>query len=299
MDWLNFHHLRYFSTVAREGSIARASRVLHVSQPSISTQLRLLEQSLGEKLLQKHGRGLQLTEMGRLVQVYAEQIFALGRDLVDAVRDRPTGQPLRLQVGVADVVEKQLTFRLLRPALALDVPVRLSVREDRPDRLVADLATFELDVVITDSAQPLHTRARVFHHALGDSPVGVFGNAALARRVRGQPPAAFAKVPLLLPPPTSSLRREIESWAGRHGVELSVLGEFEDSALAKTFAANGQGLMFAPAVLADDFRRNHGLHQAGELDGVRTGYSALTVERKVRHPGVAAILDGARRDLFA
>lgn len=294
MDWLNFHHLRYFAVVAREGSIARASRVLHVSQPSISTQLRLLERSLGERLLQRQGRGLHLTEMGRLVQVYAEEIFGLGKELLDAVRDRPTGQPLRLQVGVADVVPKQLTYRLLRPALALDVPMRLAVREDRPERLAADLATYELDLVLADAAAMPTGRVKVFQHALGSSTVGVFGCGALVRRAQQRFPQGLRGLPLLLPPPSSALRRDLEAWSEAKDVPLTAVGEFDDSALAKTFAGEGVGLMFAPAILADDLRRRHGLRLVGELDDVHCSYCALTVERKVQHAGVAAILAAAR-----
>lgn len=297
MDWLNYHHLRYFWTVAREGSIARASRLLHVSQPSISAQLRLLERALGERLLQKHGRGLQPTEMGRLVQGYADQIFALGRELVDAVRDRPTGQPLRLQVGVADVVPKQLAQRLLLPARGLGAPVRLLVREDQPERLLAELGLYELDLVISE-APPPGSKVKVFQHPLGSSPIGVFGSEELAAKAARGFPDSLAGLPFLLPLEHSELRRHVDEWLRGRELRLHVDGEFEDAALLQTFAGDGAGLLFAPTVLAGELRRQHGLQMAGELDGVRARYFAVTVERRVEHPAVVAILRAARDEVF-
>ncbi|MBK8101136.1 MAG: LysR family transcriptional regulator [Planctomycetes bacterium] len=298
MDWLNYHHLRYFWTVAKEGSIARASQVLHVSQPSISSQLRLLEQALGEKLLQKHGRGLQLTEMGRMVLVYAEQIFALGKELLDAVHDRPTGQPLRLQIGIVDVMPKILAFRLLEPVFALDTPVRLIVREDRPERLLAELANYELDLVITDTPHTGGGRVRTWQHPLGHSEISVFGSGKLAKAARAAFPQSLGGLPVLLPTEHGELRRDVDDWQRRHDLRLHVVGEFEDSALLKTFAQHGRGLMFAPTVLTADLKEQHGLLPCGLLDGAHIRYWAITVERKVRHAAVAAILVAARAGLF-
>lgn len=298
MDWLNYHHLRYFWTVAREGSIARASRLLHVSPPSISTQLRLLERRFGEHLFERRGRTLQLTEMGRFVASYAEQIFALGRELVDAVRDNPTGQPARLQIGVADVVPKQLTHRLLAPLLHGEAPVHLVVREDRPERLLADLAVFALDLVIADAPAAAGARVRAFHHPLGHCAVAVFGSRRLRTRVRGALPAALAGQPFLLPAEGSELRRDFEALLREHQLRVRVVAEADDSALLKTFARDGAGLVLAPAVLADDLARTHGLVPCGTLPGVQARYHAITVERRVRHPALVRLLQLARAGLF-
>lgn len=297
MDWLNYHHLRYFWTVVKEGSITRASRLLHVSQPSISAQLRLLERSLGERLLQKHGRQLQPTDMGRLVQVYAEQIFGLGRELLDAVRDRPTGRPLRLQVGIADIVPKQLAAHLLAPARRLDVPVRLVVREDQPERLLAALSTFDLDLVISE-APPRGHKVKVFQHELGQSRVGVFGDKLLAAKARKRFPAGLGELPFLLPLEHSELRRDVDDWLRGQDLRLLVVGEFEDAALLQTVAGEGAGLMFAPTVLRQDLRRQHRLELVGELDGVAARYFGMTVERRIAHPAAAAILQAARHEVF-
>jgi LysR family transcriptional regulator, transcriptional activator of nhaA len=298
MEWLNFHHLRYFYAVARDGSIAKASQALHVSQPSISTQLRLLERALGEKLLSRQGRGLVLTDMGRLVYGYAEQIFGLGRELLDTVRDRPTGLPLRVQVGIADVVPKGLAFRLLQPLVTGPEPARLVVREDRPDRLLAELAVYQLDLVIADMPAAAGSRVRAFSHALGASQFAVFGTEPVARRLRRKFPSSLQDQPFVLPLDDSQLRREFEAWMRGADLRVDVRGEVEDSALATTFAAAGVGLMLAPAVLAPDLRRR-GLVSLGVLPDLRCRYYAITVERRVKNPAVARLLDAARGNLFA
>lgn len=298
MDWLNYHHLRYFWTVAKEGSIARAGKVLHVSQPSISTQLRQLERSLGEKLFQKQGRGLQLTDMGRFVLGYAEQIFTLGRDLVDAVRDQPTGQPVRLQVGVADVVPKQLTHRLLQPLFTQNVPFRIVVREDRPERLLAELATFALDLVIADAPSAANARVRVFHHPIGSSQVAVFGHRRLRDRIKKGFPASLQDQPFLLPLEDSELRRDFDAFLRDRNLRVRILGEFEDSALLKTFARDGLGFVLAPAVLAKDLQQSHDLLPCGTLPDLDARWYALTVERRVKHPAFPLLMQAARRGLF-
>lgn len=298
MEWLNFHHLRYFYVVARDGSIARASRTLHVSQPSISTQLRQLERAFGEKLFQKQGRGLVMTDMGRLVFGYAEQIFGLGRELLDTVRDRPTGQPLRVQVGIADVVPKELAFRLLRPLLDGPEPVRLVVREDRPERLLAELELYRLDLVVADVPAAHLGKVKAFQHPLGSSAIAVFGARKLAARLQRGFPESLRGQPFVLPLDDSELRRDFDAWRHTAGLPIEVRAEVEDSALAKTFAAAGMGLVLAPAVLAPDLLRR-GLVPIGTLPDVRCRYYALTVERRVKHPAVVRLLAAARADLFA
>lgn len=297
MDWLNFHHLRYFFVVVREGSIARACKVLHKSQPAISAQLRLLERAFGEHLLQRQGRGIAPTDMGRLVFGYAEQIFGLGRDLLDAVRDRPTGRPLRVQVGIADVVPKELGFRLLQPLVAAPEPVQLVVREDRPEQLLAELAVFHLDLVIADRPAATGSKVKAFHHALGSCSAGVFGTAAAVRPLRRGFPHSLAGRRFVLPLDDSELRREFELWQHTAGCAVTVAAEVEDSALACELGAAGVGLVLAPQVLAADLARR-GLRPLGELPDVRCRFYAITVERRVKHPAVARLLTAARRDLF-
>ncbi|MBL8752296.1 MAG: LysR family transcriptional regulator [Planctomycetes bacterium] len=299
MEWLNFHHLRYFHVVAREGSIARAGEVLHTSQPAISTQLRQLEQALGEKLFQRQGRGLSLTEAGRLVQGYAEQIFGLGRELLDAVRDRPTGAPLRVQIGVCDAVPKDLSFRLLEPLLRGPERSRVVVHEDRAERLLAALATFELDLVIADGPIATGSRVKAFHHPLGESAIGVFGRADRVKALRGTFPASLRGAPFLLPLPDSELRRAFDIWARDHDLAPDLVAEVEDDALLRSLASAGHGFVLAPTVLGRDLAATAKLAKVAEVPGVRVRYMAVTVARRVDNPAVVRLLAGARDKLFA
>ena len=298
MEWLNFHHLRYFFVVAREGSIAKASALLHTSQPAISTQLRLLERALGEKLFHKQGRGLALTETGRLVYGYAEQIFGLGRELLDSVRDRPSGAPVRVQVGIADVVPKDLAFRLLEPLLAGPERARVVVHEDRHDRLLAELALFQLDLVIADSPIGAGTRVKAFHHALGTSAIGVFGRAADVRALQRTFPESLRGQRFVLPLEDSGLRREFDAWRRGLGIQVEVVAEVEDDALARPLAAAGHGLLLAPTVLAEHLERTCGLAQIAAVPGVVASYYAVTVARRVDNPAALRLLAAARTQLF-
>lgn len=298
MEWLNFHHLRYFFVVAREGSIAKASAVLHTSQPAISTQLRVLERSLGEKLFQKQGRGLALTETGRLVYGYAEQIFGLGRELLDSVRDRPSGALPRVQIGIADVVPKDLVFRLLEPLLVGPHRTRVIVHEDRYDRLLAGLALFQFDLVIADSPIAAGSRVRAFHHPLGATGIGVFCREDKVRTLRGKFPQSLQGQRFVLPVEESELRREFDAWLRERGITIEVVAEVEDDALARPLAAAGHGLLLAPSVLAEDLERTRGLHKIADVPGVEARYFAITVARRLDNPAVLRLLEEARRGVF-
>lgn len=295
MDWLNYHHLLYFWTAAKEGGIVRASAALHLSVPTVSAQVKALERALGEKLFEKQGRSLALTEMGRVVFRFADEIFSLGRELVDTVKGRPTGRPARLLVGIADVVPKLVAKRLLEPALRLGDPVRLVCREDRPDRLLAELATHGLDVVVSDSPVPPAVRVRAFGHPLVESEVSFFARVSSAARFRRRFPASLDGAPVLLPSEGSALRRAIDAWFDRLSIRPRVLVECADSALLKEFGEDGFGVFPAPRIVAHDLRRHHRAAEIGVVDGVRETYYAITTERRIQHPAVIAIRDAARR----
>jgi LysR family transcriptional activator of nhaA len=299
MEWLNFHHLRYFFAVAREGSIAKAGAVLHTSQPAISTQLRLLERALGEKLFQKQGRGLVLTEIGRVAYGYAEQIFSLGRELVDTVKDRPSGALPRVQVGIADVVPKDLAARLLEPLLVGPERARIVVHEDRYDRLLAELALFHLDVVIADSPIGAGSRVKAFHHPLGESAIAVFGREDRVRGLRAGFPESLRGQRFVLPLEDGETRREFDAWLRKQGITIEVAAEVEDDALARPLAAAGHGLLLAPSVQAGDLRRSHGLVEVAGVPGVTAKYFAVTVARRVTNPAAMRLLAGARECLGA
>lgn len=300
MGPLNYHHLLYFWTVAREGSIARATERLNLSQPAISAQIRTLERSLGEKLFARRGRNLALTEVGRTVFRYADEIFSVGRELQETLRagNGAAGRPARLTIGVADALPKIVAFRLLEPALAHADPVRLVLREDKPDRLVADLSIHALDLVLSDAPVSPNVRVRAFSHLLGECGVTVFGTPELARRHRARFPQSLEGAPVLLPTDNTMLRRSLDAWFEVQGIRPHVVGEIEDSAVLKVFGQSGAGLFMAPSAVERDVQRQYGVRVVGRIDGVRERFYAITVERRITHPVVLAISTTARQELF-
>lgn len=298
MEWLNYHHLLYFWTVAREGSVARACKQLNLTQQTISGQIRALEEDLGEKLLVRSGRGLVLTDVGRTVYRYADEIFSLGRELMNTVKDRPTGRPVRLVVGVADVLPRLVAHRLLEPAFGLPEPVQLVCRDDKPERLLADLAMFELDVVLTDAPVSPTVRVRAFSHLLGECGVSFFGAAPLVAAHRKRFPRSLDGAPMLLPTDNTALRRSLEEWFDAQRIRPRTVGEFEDDALLRAFGQAGAGLFAAPTAIAKDVQRQCGVSVIGQAEEVRARFYAISVERKLRHPAVVAISEAARTKLF-
>jgi LysR family transcriptional activator of nhaA len=299
MEWINYHHLLYFWTVAREGGLVAAGKVLRLSHPTLSTQIKALENQLGEKLFVRTGRKLTLTEVGRVVYRYADEIFSLGREMVDTVKGRAVGQPLRLVVGIANVVPKLVVRRLLEPALALAEPVRLVCYEDSYEKLLGDLALHTLDVVISDAPVPPGSNIRAFNHLLGETSVTFFGTQALASQYRRGYPRSLAGAPMLLPLEELSLRRSLNQWFDRMAIQPRVVAEFEDSALLKVFGADGAGIFPAPSVMEAEVRRQYGVSVIGRAPEVRERFYAISVERKLKNPAVVAISQAARHQLFA
>ncbi len=298
MEWLNYHHLLYFWTVAKEGSVTRASEQLRLAQPTVSAQLRALEEALGERLFVRAGRGLELTDTGRLAFRYAEEIFSLGREFQDAVKDRPTGRPIRCSVGVVDVLSKLVAFRLLSPALALPQAVHLICREDRPDRLLAELATHALDLVLADAPTPPGSGVRAFNHLLGESGVCVFAPRRLAATYRRRFPESLHGAPFLVPTEQATLRRSLAHWFDARELRPHIVGEFDDAALLQTFAAAGHGLFAAPAVVAEEVTRRFNVRVVGTIGDLRERFYAITVERRLKHPAVVAICAQAKGEIF-
>lgn len=297
MEWLNYHHLLYFWTVARLGTIARASQELRLAQPTISGQIRALEDQLGEKLFQRAGRNLVLTEIGRMVYGYADDIFSIGRDLMDTLKDRPTGRPVRFQVGVADEVTKIIAYRLLEPALRLADPVQIVCRDGAADRLLTELATHALDLVIADTPISPTVKVKAFSHPLGESSVTVFGTAKLAVPRRKGFPKSLEGAPFLLPTAGKTLRRTLDHWFDQHAIRPRIVAEVDDSALLTTFGQAGAGLFVAPTVIEKEVMRQYGVVSVGRLDAVRERYFAISVERRLKHPAVMAISEAANQML--
>ncbi|HET9179967.1 MAG TPA: transcriptional activator NhaR [Terriglobia bacterium] len=296
MEWLNYHHLLYFWVVARTGSIVKASEELLLAPPTISAQIGQLEDYLGEKLFTRTGRRLVLTEVGKIVYGYAQEIFSLGRELTDTLKGRPTGHPLKLQVGVADVLPKGLAYRLIEPALRLASPVQVICREDPPERLLALLALHEIDLILSDAPFGPGISVRAYNHPLGECGVGFYGSPKLAAGYRRKFPQSLNGAPFLVPTASASMRSNLDQWLEAEDIHPVVAGEFEDFTLLRAFAEGGHGIFAAPRVLDRELRRRFGV--AGYTEEVRARFYAISVERRVKNPAVIAICDAAREKLF-
>ena len=289
MDWLNYHHLLNFWLVAREGTVQRASEMLHVTPASVSVQVRQLERSLGVRLFKKQGRGLVLTEMGEQVAAYASEIFSTGRELMEMVKGRPVGRPLELRVGIREVMPKLVAFQLLQPALELSQPIRLVCQEGDMGELIADLAIHKLDVVLTDTALDSLYRVQAHSHRLGTSNVVIVGVKELAEKYRRGFPSSLEGAPMLLPTDVSVLRRHLDRWFSDLGLTPVVRGEFADSAMIKIAGRSGLGLFAVPSVIEEEVKRIYGLYRVGVAAGIEEHFYAVSVDRKIKHPGVLAI----------
>ena len=299
MEWLNYHHLLYFWTVAKEGSVAKASEALRLAQPTVSGQVKQLEQALGEQLFARKGRNLVLTDTGELVFGYADEIFGLGRELMDSLRGRPSGRPGRLNVGISDVFPKLLAFRVLELATTLDPPVEVVCREDKTERLLAELSVHGFDLVLSDTPFSGQVSVKAFNHLLGRSSVGLYAVRRIADRHRPGFPECLDGAPFLLPTPHAVLRREIDRWFEAIGIRPRIVAEFDDSALMKVFGAHGKGIFPAVTAIEEDLRKDFSARRIGVADGVSEQFYAITVERRIKHPAVQAISQAARESLFA
>jgi LysR family transcriptional activator of nhaA len=294
VDWLNYHHLLYFWLTAKEGSVTAAARQLRLAQPTVSGQIRQLEEALDVQLFERRGRRLELTAEGRTVFEYADEIFNLGRELLDAVRDNPAGRPAKLVVGVADVLPKLVVHRLLAPALETPESNQLIVREDTAERLLAELALHAVDLVLADSPIAPNVNVRAFNHLLGESPLGFFAAPELARQISRGFPQSLDGAPMLFPGQHTVVRRSLEHWLEVRSIRPRVVGEFEDSALVKAFGQAGAGVFVAPMVIEKQVRKQYEVRCVGCVDGVTERIYAITVERRIKHPGVMAISQAAR-----
>lgn len=299
MEWLNYHHLLYFWVVAREGGLAPAGKILRLAHPTLSGQIKALEESLGEKLFVKSGRRLVLTDTGRVVYRYAEDIFTLGREMLDTVKGRPTGKPVRLDVGIADVVPKLVVKRLLEPVFEMPEPVRLVCQETDFEKLLAMLSLHELDVVIADSPVPAGSSIRAFHHLLGECGITFFASPDLARRYGKGFPESLDGAPMLLPLENTTLRRSLNQWFDGLGVRPHVVAELEDSALTKVFGTEGRGIFASPSAVRAEVEKMYDVRVVGETEKVRERFYAITAERKMKNPAVVALFETARHELFA
>lgn len=294
-EFLNYHHLRYFWTVAREGSLRRASETLRVSQPSMCTQIKLLEASLGEALFRPSGRSLELTEFGQLVSGYAEEIFTLGSEILRATKQGPGVRVLRLHVGIVDSFPKLMSHEMLRPVFEHQPPVRLICHEGKLADLVTQVSTHRIDVVLSDEPVSAGVAGKVFNHPLGSSAMSFCAMPTLARKLKGRFPRNLDGAPMVLPTQNCSLRRDLENWFRSAGIEPEVVAEFEDGALAKIAASNGMGIITVPTVILSEAVERYGFVPVGRTKEVETRFYAITAERRFTHPAIVAITERTKK----
>lgn len=298
MRHLNYTHLLYFWTVAREGTITRASEVLHLTPQTISGQLKLLDEAVGEPLFNRVGRGLVLTETGQVVKQYADEIFMLGAELTQRVKSKQALVPTTLNVGICNSIPKLVALRILKPALEMDEPMRVVCREGDLENLLAELALHRLDLLISDRPIPAGTSVKAYNHPLGDSGINLFAHKSIAKQYRAGFPGSLDEAPMLLPSLESPLRSNLEDWFDTLGVRPQVLAEFDDSALLKAFGNAALGVYPAPAVITDEVMSMYHSRLIGHVGAIRESYFAISPERKLKHPAVLQITENAREDLF-
>jgi LysR family transcriptional activator of nhaA len=294
--WLNYHHLLYFWTVAQEGSIAAAGKRLRLAQPTISTQIKTLEDQLGVALFDRSGRKLELTEIGHIAYRYADNIFSLGRELVDVLQEGPLGRT-RLSVGITHMVPKLIGHRLLEPALR-DESLHVICHEDRFGRLLGRLARHELDLVISDAPLGPDNNIKAFSHPLGHSGISFFAAPALAAELRSNFPRSLERARFLMPLHGSMVRRELDRWFETEQLQPEVGGQFEDIALLEVFGRSGMGAFAAPTVIESEIEKLYGVQTIGRTETIHERFYAITLDRRIHHPGVVAISQSAKTTLL-
>jgi LysR family transcriptional regulator, transcriptional activator of nhaA len=300
MEWLNYHHLLYFWVVGREGSVTAAARELRLAPPTISGQIRHLEQALGEKLFLQKGRRLVLTDVGRVAYRYADEIFSLGREFLDTVKGLPTGRQLRVVVGVSDVIAKSIVHRILEPAFGLDPSVWVVCREHRStEAFMGELAMNTVDVILSDAPAGPGAPVRTFNHLLGECGTSFFAAPALARAARRKFPRSLDGAPVLLPGSDSTFRRALNSWFEVRNLRPIVRAELDDAALAAVLGEAGIGIFAAPDVIASELRKRYAVELVGRAEDIPQRFYAISLERKLKNPAVVAISQLARTKIFA
>ena len=297
MEWLNYHHLLYFWTVARIGSVSRAGEELRLTQATVSAQVKSLENAMGEKLFRRSGRKLILTDTGKVVFRYADEIFSLGQEMMGTLKGRPEGRLARLTIGVADVLPKLVAYQLIEPALRLKDSYRIVCREGTNEELLPALALHDVDVVLTDSPIDPALNVKAFNHLLGECGMILFGAAKLAARYRRGFPRSLDGAPFLMPTRNTTARRSLDQWFDGKNIVPRIVAEFEDNALLKVFGQRGLGLFFAPSVIAAEVQKQHKVNIVGNLDDVLERFYAISLDRKLKHPAVVAISEAAKARL--
>ena len=298
MEWLNYHHLYYFWTVVHEGSLTAAASRLSLAPSTVSAQLGKLEETMEGKLFHRAGRNLEPTDLGLLVFQYADEIFSIGREMMDTVRGGTVAGSLSLRVGVLDVLPKLIANKLLEPALKLPEQVRLVCFEDKEEALLAELAVHNLDVVLSDSPTRPGLSIKAYSHLLGESGIVFFATEKIAGTLSADFPQSLDGAPMLLPMEMTAMRGDLDKWFHSLGIRPAIVGEFDDSALIKVFGQEGHGVFVAPKVIESEILRQYEVQVVGRTDSVKERFYAISIERVIKHPAVVAISDAARQNLF-
>ncbi|MBF2053781.1 MAG: transcriptional activator NhaR [Candidatus Sericytochromatia bacterium] len=300
MDWLNYHHLLYFWVVAKQGSIVKACKKLHLSQPTISNQLKTLEQAIGQDLFQRSGRQMILTEMGQMVFRYADDIFSIGQDLQQFLQGQtPASRRQRLTIGITDSLPKMVSYRILEPLLAMQDSVRfVCMEDDNLEGLLVRLSLYELDVVLADAPVSPGTKIKAYNHLLGECGVSFFVAPARASAYRKKFPQSLKDAPMLMPSDNTALRPELEEWLTTNSIKPHIVGEFDDTALLKVFGQMGHGVFALPSVIEDDIIQSLGVECIGRAENVRNRFYAISIQRKLGQPVITQLVEKARKGLF-
>ena len=299
MEWLNYHHLYYFWTVIREGGITAAGKRLNLVPSTISSQISCLEGALDVKLFKRVGRNIEPTEMGQLVFQYADEIFSLGKELMETVRGHPKTGRIPLRVGVVDALPKMVLRDLLDPVFKLPEQIRLVCHENKKEARLAELALHEVDIVLSDSPMGSGLSVKAYNHTLGECGVTFFAVDALSAPLLQGFPYSLEGSPVLLPLQATTLREELDIWLESLGITPAIVGEFDDAALLKAFGQRGDGIFMAPTVIEDEIRRQYQVSVVGRTREVRYRFYAISIEKILSHPAVVAISTAARHSLFA
>lgn len=299
MERLNYQHLLYVWMTAREGTVARAATKLLLAPSTLSGQIHRFEETLGERLFARRGRRLELTEAGRVAYRYADEIFSLGQEFQETLRGQRAGRPVRVVVGLLDVLPKPMVQRILDPVFSGKEEIRVVCREDRSlDGFLSELAVYGVDMILADAPAGPGLPVRLFNHLLGESGTSFFATASIARRLRRGFPRSLEGEALLLPGRNSALYRALEHWLTAQGIRVRVVGEIDDSALLKLFGEAGRGVFAGPSVDEREIRRRYRVEVVGRVENIRQRFYAISVERRIRHPAVLAITERARREIF-
>ncbi len=293
MEFLNYHHLRYFWVVAKEGGLRKAAEKLHVSQPTISVQIAALEGVLEEKLFRRGGRALALTEAGHRVLSYAEEIFSLGEQLLDVARQQPSARLLRVHIGITDSLPKLLSYEIIKPIFRLEQPVQAVCREGKAADLLGQLAAHRLDIVLADEAAPSSLPIKVFNHLLGECGVTFCAERKLAATLKRKFPKSLNDAPVLLPTSNTALRQSLEKWFQAEDLRPRLMAEFDDAALMKIAAVEGLGFFPLPTLVVKEAVVRYGFQIIGRTEDCRQQFYAISAERKLTHPAVLAITSQA------